>query len=142
MHRILKTFLLWLLIAALPIQGMAAVVKASCGPTHHQSVAAMMAEHHHAHDGHHHHADANIAADEHRSASSTASDKASDKAQAQKSAFCSACAACCFGAAAPPPVVFWSPTLVRSEAKPIPLAVLFTGYIPAGLERPPRHFSA
>ena len=146
MNRILKTFLLWLLIAVLPLQGMAAVIKASCGPRHHDTSLAVMkvAEHHHDADvaAHQHDSsDANIAAVGVEDAD-TASHHSSSAKQIHKTSHCSACAACCMGAVAPPPSLSLPPVLSTIEAAPLLSAVSFTGFIPAGLKRPPRHLFA
>jgi hypothetical protein len=145
MNRVLKTFLLWLLIAALPLQGMAAVIKASCGPRHHDMPSVMMSvvEHHHdSSSAPHQHdmADMNSAADV-ASAANTADDSQNLK-QVHKTSYCSACAACCVGAVAPPSVVYLVSPLARGETVAIAPLVSFTGFIPASLERPPKHFSA
>jgi hypothetical protein len=146
MNRVLKTFLLWLLIAVLPIQGMAAVIKASCGPRHHDTSLAVMtvAEHHHDADvGPHQHDSSDVtAATEDVEAAGTASHHSSSAKQIHKASHCSACAACCTGAVAPPSSVSLPPVLSTIEAAPIPPAVSFTGFIPAGLKRPPKHLSA
>jgi hypothetical protein len=42
MIRVLKTLLLWFLIATMPVQGIAAVVQASCGPRHHDMPSMAM----------------------------------------------------------------------------------------------------
>lgn len=144
MNRVLKIFLLWLLIAALPLQGMAAVIKASCGPRHHDmsSVLMVMGEHsHHEAAGPHHHDDAGniVVADDAQKASAQHD---ADASQGPHLSYCSACAACCFGAAAPPPSVSLVPVFSTAETAVIPPVVSFTGFIPAGLERPPRHVSA
>ncbi|WP_194725302.1 hypothetical protein [Noviherbaspirillum malthae] len=144
MNRVLKTFLLWLLIAALPLQGMAAVIKASCGPRHHDMSSVMMMKGHHSHDeatAPHQHDDAGntVVADDAQKASAK---KSAEAKQGPHLSYCSACAACCFGAAAPPPSVSLTPDFSTVEAAVIPPVVSFTGFIPAGLERPPRHLSA
>jgi hypothetical protein len=144
MNRVLKTFLLWLLMAALPLQGMAAVIKASCGPRHHDMSSVLTVKGHHSHDeaaGPHHHDDAGnvVIADDAQKASAKKSPEAK---QGPHLSYCSACAACCFGAAAPPPSVSLTPVFSTVESAVIPPVVSFTGFIPAGLERPPRHLSA
>ncbi|WP_151638762.1 hypothetical protein [Noviherbaspirillum aerium] len=145
MNRVLKTFLLWLLIAALPIQGMAAVIKASCGPRHHDIPSAMMSvvEHHHdsAASPHQHDlADMNASADI-ENAATTADDSQNSK-HVHKTSYCSACAACCVGAVAPPSFQSMTALLTKGETVVVPQLVSFTGFIPASLERPPKHFSA
>jgi len=154
MNRALKTFLLWILIVALPLQAAAAVAKASCGPRHHSvsSVASMGAdEHWHAHDDvgsapHHHGAtDINAITDQPGVADVTdtaddASAQASNAGQI-KTSYCSACAACCAGAVAPPSGEVKVTLPNTSVAAVIPPAVSFTEIVPSGLERPPRQLA-
>jgi hypothetical protein len=148
MTRVLKTFLLWLLMAALPIQGMAAAVKASCGPQHHDmsSIATSGVEHHHdvASLTHHHESpDADTALpDADVDVAETETERASDTKHVHKTSYCSACAACCFGAAAPPTTVPLMPAFSSVEAAVNPPVISYTGFIPAGLERPPRQLFA
>ena len=129
MKRAFNTFLLWLLIAALPLQGFAAALQASCGSSAHHTPADMVAP---AQD-HAQHDDAAMAG--HGSA-------ADDTTAKHKHSSCSACATCCIGAIAPPSVTIASmsdgnvqPTL----SSPSPLV---TGFIPPGLERPPKRVTA
>ncbi|HEV2612310.1 MAG TPA: hypothetical protein VGU61_18755 [Noviherbaspirillum sp.] len=151
MTRFFKTLLLWLLIAALPVQGMAAVVKASCGPQRHDNASAKMlshSHHHHTHAAHHHdgHGDEHAAshpvttADDMHAAD--AMDGATDSEHVHKSASCSACASCCAGAAAPPSMRAWTPPFQHGETVLLLPEVSFTAFFPSGLERPPRPFSA
>jgi hypothetical protein len=140
MNRLFKTLLLWLLIAALPLQGFAAAMKASCGSAQHDllQVAIMDDEHHD--DGvvtHSHHHDAG--ADSSLSDSAANTDKSSATHDKHQHSSCSACAACCVGAVAPPSASIWTPTYSSSEMVVISPSPLVTGYIPGGLERPPRH---
>jgi len=55
---------------------------------------------------------------------------------------CSACATCCIGAVAPPSVA----VMTSAYSSPLPAIVtptpLVTGFIPAGLERPPKRITA
>ena len=143
MPRFIKTLMLWLLLAALPLQGMAAATRMSCAPAPH---AAMAAQAHQAHQAAHaqhatpaadDHADhaghaAGAGHDRHAAAQDTAPD------QHHHASACSHCAACAFGAAAPPP----APATVHAGAGPdlpFPAAPRGTaGFIPPGLERPPR----
>lgn len=133
MNRYLKTFLLWLLLAALPLQGIAAV-QTSCGPMPHHGAAevVMQAQAHH-HDGD----------DLMDSAKIVVAETAGDSTEIMpKTTFCSACAACCVGAVALPSVPMSTP----AYGSPLPMlvtpAALVTGFIPAGLERPPKRFTA
>jgi hypothetical protein len=148
MYSAVKTILLWLLIAAMPLQGLASVMTASCGPNHYGAVTAAVATH----DDHH----AANAVHSHRQGDATgyfATDSVlPDAVQAavqpvtahdsHASSYCSACAACCAGAGAPPPVSNWAIVHNDSVAVFISPARLVTGYIPSGLERPPRYTSA
>ena len=145
MNRLLKTFLLWLLIAALPLQGVAAVVKASCGQRHHStSIAAGHAIDHAHEDGaaHHGHGDMHetmSAADD--EPPDAGKDSPSDSAKPVHGA-CSACAACCVGAVAPPSSVDLTPAFDKVSTAITPAAPSFAGFIPPGLERPPKSLSA
>jgi hypothetical protein len=73
---------------------------------------------------------------------STSTNKGAESKQGPHLSYCSACAACCFGATAPPSVVSVAPVFGTFEVAVTPPIVSFTGFIPAGLERPPRHLSA
>lgn len=135
MHHHLKTLLLWFLLATLPIQGFAAAVKVSCGPSHHHTLLADAASsHHHDDDAMHSQADS-------QSRVSIAVNKSPDTHQ-HESAFCSACAACSVGAVAPPYISVLTPTYDDSLPAVIAPALLVTDHIPASLERPPRFISA
>lgn len=134
MNRILKTLLLWILIAALPVQGLAAASNASCGPAHHVSAAAAaVADQHHGDASIHHH-DGGM----HAAGHVAAADTVEAPSAAGDHGYCSACAACCIGATGPPPAL----TLVISDRCSEAIAIFappaFAGHIPAGLERPPR----
>lgn len=139
MLRLLKTLLLWFLIAALPVQGLAAAVKASCGLAHHAGATAVTAAtaHEHAHHADHtHHGDAAHGHD--RNDGGTSLTNAHDIG---KDGFRSACAACCIGVFAPPASV---PATIHASSDNVFISPsrLHTGFIPPGLERPPRNISA
>ncbi len=129
MNRILVRLLLWCLLAALPLQGFAAALRI-CGDHTAPKTAQM---HEAGHD--HHEMTAEHAAEQHADADAPTQDCLDDSS-------CSACAACCIGACAPPS---W-PSLptISHESAPVALtpAPLVSGYIPGGLERPPRHSHA
>lgn len=143
MNRALKTLLLWLLIAALPLQGLAAVIQASCGPAHHDGskISALTNQYHH---------DSEMAPDHHGAAAThhyaselPATSDHTSAPEKHQSSVCSACAACCVGAVAliSPPSIF-IPAHTSSELVVISTSPLVTGFIPAGLERPPKHILA
>src|SRR3569833_411827 len=116
MNHICKLLLIWLLVAALPLQGSAAALNLSCGSTHSESMISagmehdpigMESEHHHDHALLHVHDVALL----HPSALHAAadmplqknfSDHAADPHQQHphKDGSCSTCAACCCGTAA------------------------------------------
>lgn len=150
MNRFIKQLLLWFLIAALPIQGMAAVVKANCGSRHHAvsvsltAESAMPAQHvqgvHDEKDSSHAHGVSNVAK------SPILADDASltDPSQSgsHHASYCSACAACCTGAVAPPvsfSAISIPDRVVESAVSPV---VSYLGFIPPSLERPPKTFFA
>jgi hypothetical protein len=124
MNRALKNLLLWLLIGLLPLQGMAAVISASCS----QAAASVQ------HSAMAHHAtQAHCPFDSVDAASDSASDSA-----ATHHASCSACAACCIGASAPPSTPAPAAGHALSESRFAALGMPGNGFIPTGLERPPR----
>lgn len=134
MNRVLKTFLLWLLLAALPLQGFAAAVQTSCGPTAHHGSSEMVIQPH----SHHHEGDGAASG-----ATVVAANSAGDSAHSKhKSAFCSSCATCCVGAVAPPSVSLLTPVYSSSLPVVSSPSPLVTGFIPAGLERPPKRITA
>lgn len=150
MNRFVKQLLLWFLIAVLPVQGMAAIFKANCGPRHHAvSVSALATSEvpheqvHQAHDGH-------VASDFHHAVEVREKDALSEDGVTSSSSqgvdhyasYCSACAACCTGAVAPPVSLSAVSVPDSMEAPSIPPVISYLGFIPAGLERPPRTYSA
>jgi len=141
MNRLLKMIMLWLLMVALPVQGIAAATMISCGPDHKAAVSAPAA-------ADHHHGAANVLAHHHEKADSPASVQhqqlaTGDHAGAvHKTSACSACSACCVGAVILPTILNWDPAPVEFELSlPLPAFSLLS-HIPAGLERPPRSYSA
>jgi hypothetical protein len=137
MIRTLKTLLLLFIVVALPVQGLAAVVKASCGPGHHGSLSAVVAKTHH-HDAAptHQHDEGS----DHAAADSVPAGAKSvaDRTTVSKCAYCSACATCCFAAVAPPSALLLIPVHSSSENVVTSPSPWVAGFIPAGLERPPK----
>lgn len=133
MNRVLKTFLLWLLIAALPLQGMAAAIKLSCGPAHPaMSAQGGVAEHvSHAAVAHDDGA-LTVASAAHAEHSSTPHE--------HKGSLCGG-AVCCSGAAAPPMAPVRLHSFNSAETHVVSAAILPAGFIPDSLERPPRYTS-
>lgn len=123
--------MLLLLVLAIPVQGLAAATILSCGSLHDdsRSTSAATTGHIHGNDHQHHH---DMAGD------ATPSDDTFAKHTVSS---CSACAACCIGGAVLPTGLAWKTGHDRSEAVIVSPSTLITGYIPAGLERPPRSIS-
>ncbi len=152
MIRVLKSLLLWLLVAALPLQGLAAVMKASCGPAHHLPSMTMqvgttahahsgdMPHDHHSNPGHPHEDGAHE--EQHAMHAGAASDTTPAAAAEQQatSSTCGACASCCVGAAAPPGAAIQTPATNLSEIMIRSPISRIAGYVPPSLERPPRFY--
>jgi hypothetical protein len=123
MRRSLKTMLLWLLIAVLPLQGLAAVMlhgwtapAAAVQPMDHAAMAMPMSVHEACMDA----------------------PAAGDPSHHSVKHGCSAAATCCAGAAVPPgfPILTVPPETADVHVASVTTPV--AGHIPDGLERPPR----
>lgn len=136
MLRQIRLLVLWLLCAALPLQGVAATAMALCGPgPGHSAMGVAMphdapaAVHGHGSAGDaHHHASPVIAGDV-------------DAQDRESSTTCSVCASCCVGAGPSSHAVlveFGQPP----DTFPLPLGAEPAAYLTGGLERPPRPFLA
>lgn len=146
MTRLLKKYLLWLLIAVLPIQGFAAVVQRSCGSgvmMHPNSSVEPAAQVQSVHV-----MDAAAGIDqvvsEHDECPEHASvlSKKASGSHGYKHGSCSACASCCVGAAAPPVLLSFILPSNTPEVRRTSGATPVIGFIPDSLERPPRHPAA
>ncbi|MBB5368852.1 MULTISPECIES: hypothetical protein [unclassified Janthinobacterium] len=118
MHRVFFRFLLWLLIAALPLQGFASSMHACCVE---DAVVAPVAtaQVSHCHD---------------------MAEPAAAKADMgmHHGHDCSNHGACTAGATAPPAMLALQPLSLSGAPVPLAGSLLFSGHIPSGLERPPR----
>ncbi|MES2105298.1 MAG: hypothetical protein V4634_14855 [Pseudomonadota bacterium] len=125
MKKLVRLFLLCMLILAIPVQGLAAATMLYCGTEHHHT---MVGDHDHdAQDQHHHDAAATMSGQSHGDASTAK--HAIDK--------CSSCAACCIGAAMLTASV--NPAIPHPSSEKIDLVFSsHAGHISDGLERPPR----
>ncbi len=152
MSRALRSFWLLLIMVAVPLQGVAAVTMAACGPAH-RAVAA-----HAAHASHGGHADmsahSNAAAGDHAATAGHAHagpiDDAAPSATAHPDqaptdgtpvAKCSVCASCCTATALPTQAVVSAPVALTEflvAFEPGAAAAFLT----QGPERPPRSFLA
>jgi len=134
-----KIFLLWFLIAVLPLHAAAATMGMSCGPVHQKAMRMALMDH--AHHGDvathtHHHHDANemsLLADD----SSMTGDTSSDTSHQHST--CSSCTASCIGAAGPPSAFHPTPAFSAEEMAAVSPTLPTADTIPSGLERPPRH---
>lgn len=142
MNRAIKTFLVWLLLAVLPLHALAAN-RMSCGPVHQQSsqtsINLEMQSHEHMADAHAHDGG------EHASQSDDSlvgADLTDSKPSKKPHSTCSACSAFCLGAVAPPSTHFAVPAFDGSDAVVVAPAAFAVGFIQDGPRRPPRHQSA
>jgi hypothetical protein len=129
MKRFFRAFLLWLLIAVLPLHAATAAVGMSCANGH-GNEPALMAGHHSAPsmDGNQH------AAHDHEAAGHSTSDDGSHTS-------CSACSTFCSAPAVPATAQIAVPHFDGSEMLLAAPATLATGFIPEGPRRPPRGHS-
>lgn len=141
MNRALKTFLVWLLLAVLPLHAVAAG-RLSCGPVHQQSsqesIDPVSQSHEYMADAHAQHGG------EHASQvddSMADAEPADSKAEKKSYATCSACSAFCLGAVAPPSTHLAVPAVDGSDAVVVAPAAFAVGFIQDGPQRPPRHQS-
>ena len=148
MNRFVRYLVMWLLIVALPVQGLAASTMLFCGPGHHGAPKTTDSGHDHA--SHLHmgasevsatsqgaaHPDAVEAAPPHDGSSfSPASVKHVKHANVPGK--CSACAACCTVAFLPTAIIaFTEPAPSRALAVVEPVA--HVGFFTDGPDRPPR----
>jgi hypothetical protein len=142
MNRSLKTFLVWLLMAILPLHAIAAGAGMSCAPGSNQvsqKVNLIQAAHQGAGMEMHAH---------HGAQASGAGDVGSDthvkpaKFEKQAHSSCSACSALCAGAVAPPSAFLAVPSFDGSDAFLVSPSAMVPGFIPDGPQRPPRRQSA
>ena len=145
MPALVRSLLIWLMVLALPSQGLAASVMQHCVPVNppvHLDAAMALSM-----DGHDHvHADElpghDLAQQSHASEGMTSdgANIAHGKATAGAGK-CSACAACCPAVGMPPGV---SP-IPTPPAEKLALQLRFIAvdsFVPGGLDRPPRNFLA
>jgi hypothetical protein len=150
----IRTVMMWLLIAALPVQSWAVATMVNCSPSHHRMAASASngVDHQaHGHDGalmpghdhasHHHVAVSDSHADE--VAPSDAAEPGNDaKPPLSLAKFkCSACATCCLGMALPSSMVTFDASVSSDTVEPgMPHGHVV--FLTAGLERPPRSILA
>jgi hypothetical protein len=144
----IRTVMMCLLLAALPVQSWAVATMVNCGPTHHRMSAAMdTGAHVHDEESHEPHGH-DHASHHHDTATSDQADRV-DQGQADpdpKTASmgkfkCSACATCCLGMALPSPLLTFDAS-VSSETVQLGMPQGHVVFLTAGLERPPRSILA
>lgn len=141
MNRLLTTLLVWLLMATLPLHAVAASVNLSCAPVPHHMGAPITDEHAAApaaDDAHAHHGEHAAHAGDTMSHASDVADPADAAAAELPHSSCSACSVFCVGAVAPPSTLLSVPSVDGSESVVIAPADFVAGFIPDGLQRPPR----
>jgi hypothetical protein len=122
-----KTLLVWLCILSLPVQGLAAVTRLSCGPAHHQALVPASQ----AHEAHEHLAGHHMDGMDHDHGMHQAQHQGADKK-------CSVCASCCAGLGLVASFPQWPVALQASPALVATFKSLLPSFLPEGLERPPR----
>lgn len=130
MRPLVRTLCLWLLLLALPLQGVTAATMAHCGAA--RDVAVAMAHAGHAGHAGHDHAAMQAAAAHGDEDAGTPGKSVHPGAHA-----CSACAACCMALGLPAAL----PVLPEPEVGPVaalPAGAPAERFVTGGLERPPR----
>jgi hypothetical protein len=140
MSRAFKTFLVWLLLAVLPLHAVAANGMA-CASVHAQSSpidAAAPSHAAHGGDAHAHHGE-HASQMDHQVVDAAPEDSTAGH---QQHSGCSACSAFCLGAVAPPSAHFSVPAVEGSDAVVVAPVAFAVGFIQDGPQRPPRRQSA
>lgn len=124
----LRSFLLWLVVLAVPLQGLAAATMLNCAAMHGAASATLDHAGHDDHDHDHDHAAMAAAHDD------AAADAGAPHAADHK---CSACAAC-HASLGLPVAMPKLPAVDAVQAHPVPRASGAEPFLTGGLERPPR----
>ena len=155
MSRVVRAFLVWVVVITLPLQGMAASLMLFCGPSHERAMHALVADAAaarpaHVEHGEHHDVGAGHAAPHHAShdhavasqpAADVDADVVADHSGNQRvhhgKVSCSVCAACCSAVALPssfsvPEALRAAHTMQTSPSVPV------ASRQPDGPDRPPR----
>lgn len=143
MHRLLRAVFVWVMVIAIPVQGMAASAMLFCGASHQRMAHAMLrdaspAAASHAAHGHDHAAMGHGA---HPAAAQAAAPAdaggSADLSSFQGPSSCSACAACCLALALPASLLTLAPMSPDHPAWMAMVAAVVS-HQPDGLDRPPR----
>jgi hypothetical protein len=129
MYRLLTRLLLWLVVLAIPLQGVAATaMMARAGTADEPAVAMAMAMN----------ADeATVAAACHDHGEAMTADASSKAPSPAHCKTCPICAACSLGSALPLAASLGMPLLELPAAAPHELSVSFRSFVPEALQRPP-----
>ena len=141
MIRNARFVVIWLLAFLLPLQGLAAGVRMTCVAQHTvmmevaiQVTTVNMAVHQH-HEG--------MSSYEMVASQDSGKDVSqSEHTKHNKSSSCNSCGSCCIAAFAPSAPLNLSLIDVKTSVEIVSPTPLVTGFIPDGLERPPRQISA
>jgi hypothetical protein len=129
MIRFLKKSLLCLLMVVIPVQGYAAVLQLACGTGAERIEAKRFAKKEFKHK----------MQSIHKRAETTLAKQVGKHESAHESSSCGACFDCCIGCFAPPLAQqqrdIHAPLAVRLPSS----SLTFSGFIPDGIERPPRY---
>jgi hypothetical protein len=146
----IRTLMIWLLLAALPVQSWAVATMVNCGPSHHRMTLPAVevtadtyhgdshGEHAQAgndHGSHHH----DMATDDGHADQSQADTDPQSLSLSMGKFKCSACATCCLGMALPSSVLTFDAS-VSSDAVEPGIPQCHVVFLTAGVERPPRIF--
>ncbi len=137
MRVLIKIFVIWLIAVAIPVQGFASVAMMNCeqSPNHHSKNVAIITDHNHdQHSG-------NDMSNEHSHEATDSSNNASQNEDNSKHscAYCAKCTSSCAGFTFQTTTSSLIQQLNAGEIRYGYNSLLFTGFIPSGLERPPRY---
>lgn len=147
----IRAVMMWLLLAALPVQSWAVATMVHCGPLHHRMAlpaveAAAGTQHghsrqHHGPAGHEHGSPHHDMAAEAGRADAPQADADPQSSLSMGKFKCSACATCCLGMALPSTVLSFDAS-VSSDTVETGMPQGHAVFVTAGIERPPRTFLA
>lgn len=147
MHTVFRAVLVWMVMFAIPMQGISASTMLLCGPSHHRQQQAAQSGHDHAQHGHaDHRGHAASDAVEEAASANAGADEVSGSPQWMGSAEpsnlkCSACAVCCSAVALLQVLPLMAAAQVNASVYP-PLSMAYQGFVADGPQRPPRPFLA
>jgi hypothetical protein len=142
MRRLLKLWLMCVVVLAVSVQGIAAAAMLNCGPVHHRAPADVHGGHDHSAHSHgrlsHSPESAKDAGTAVAAADETDAAETTQVLQKAPKAKCSACASCCSAAALPSGIAdFEGKSSAHSYA--ISAGSPAAAFLTNGPERPPRH---